>query len=66
MRQTCKSSDLKNVEHLIKNSGASMTTMPKTSQKLKKRLSWSEKSQKKNIKKPIKIATYLFLKTMVA
>ena len=61
-----KSSDLKNVEHLIKNSGASMTTMPKTSQEIKKRLSWSEKSQKKILKNPIKIATYLFLKTMVA
>ena len=33
-----KSSDLKNVEHLIKNSGAGMTTMPKTSQEIKKRL----------------------------
>ena len=47
-----KSSDLKNVEHLIKNSGAGMTTMPKTSQEIKKRLLWSERSQKKNIKKP--------------
>ena len=46
-----KSSDLKNVEHLVKNSGAGMTTMPKTSQEIKKRLLWSERSQKKNIKK---------------
>ncbi len=39
-----KSSDLKNVEHLINNSGAGMTTMPKTSQEIKKRLLWSERS----------------------
>ena len=55
-----KSSDLKNVEHLIKNSGASMTTMPKTKQEIKKRLAWSEKSQKKNIKKPNQ-DSYLFV-----
>ena len=55
-----KSSDLKNVEHLIKNSGLGMTTMPKTSQEIKKRLSWSEKSQKKNIKKPNQ-DSYLFV-----
>ena len=55
-----KSSDLKNVEHLIKNSGAGMTTMPKTSQEIKKRLIWSERSQKKNIKKPNQ-DSYLFV-----
>ena len=55
-----KSSDLKNVEHLIKNSGAGMTTMPKTSQEIKKRLLWSERSQKKNIKKP-NHDSYLFV-----
>ena len=55
-----KSSDLKNVEHLIKNSGAGMTTMPKTSKEIKKRLLWSERSQKKNIKKP-NHDSYLFV-----
>ena len=55
-----KSSDLNNVENLIKNSGAGMTTMPKSKQEIKKRLAWSEKSQKKNIKKPNQ-DSYLFV-----
>ena len=34
--------------------------MPKTKQEIKKRLAWSEKSQKKNIKKPNQ-DSYLFV-----
>ena len=55
-----KSSDLQSVEDLIKNSGAGMTTMPKTSQEINKRLVWSERSQKKNTKKPNQ-DSYLFV-----
>ena len=56
-----KSSDLKNVEHLIKNSGAGMTTMPKIGKEIKKRLVCTERSQKKNIKKN-NHDTYLFVR----
>ena len=37
-----------------------MTTMPKTKQEIKKRLAWSEKSQKKILKKPNQ-DSYLFV-----
>jgi len=33
-----KSSDFKNVEHLVKHSGKGMTTMPKTPQEIKERI----------------------------
>ena len=42
-----KSSDFKNVEHLVKHSGKGMTTMPKTPQEIKERISWSENEIKK-------------------
>jgi arginine/ornithine N-succinyltransferase beta subunit len=42
-----KSSDFKNVEHLVKHSGKGMTTMPKTPQEIQARISWSEKSSNK-------------------
>ncbi len=55
-----KTSDLSSIEKLIKNSDAGMTTMPKSSQEIKKRLIWSERSQKQNIKKPNQ-DSYLFV-----
>lgn len=55
-----KSSDFKNVEHLVKHSGKGMTTMPKTPQEIKERISWSEKSRNKKTNKPNQ-DSYLFV-----
>ena len=55
-----KSSDFKNVEHLVKHSGKGMTTMPKTPQEIKERISWSEKSRNKKTSKPNQ-DSYLFV-----
>ena len=55
-----KSSDFKNVEHLVKHSGKGMTTMPKTPQEIKERISWSEKSKNKKTNKPNQ-DSYLFV-----
>ncbi|MBD63041.1 MAG: hypothetical protein CMD68_03065 [Gammaproteobacteria bacterium] len=55
-----KGSDFKSVEHLVKYSGKGMTTMPKTSQEIRERIDWSEKSQNKKVKKPNQ-ESYLFV-----
>ena len=55
-----KNSDFKNVEHLVKHSGKGMTTMPKTPQEIKKRISWSERSCNKKANKPNQ-DSYLFV-----
>ena len=44
-----KNSDFKSVEHLVKNSGKGMTTMPKTPKEIKERIAWSEKSRNKKL-----------------
>lgn len=55
-----RSSDFKSVEHLIKHSGKGMTTMPKTSQEIRERIDWSERSQNKKVRKPNQ-ESYLFV-----
>ena len=55
-----KSSDFKNVVHLVRHSGKGMTTMPKTPQEIKERISWSEKSRNKKNNQPNQ-DSYLFV-----
>jgi arginine N-succinyltransferase len=46
--------------YLVKHSGKGMTTMPKTPQEIKERISWSEKSRNKKTNKPNQ-DSYLFV-----
>ena len=58
-----KNSDFKNVEHLVKYSGKGMTTMPKTPQEIKERISGQKGLEIKKRINLIKTAICLFLKT---
>ncbi len=50
--RAARNSDLKAIHHLAEQSGIGMTTLPKNKELLRKRLSWSSNSYKKEITTP--------------